>query len=402
MENYNIIDTDPTQAYYDNLNAKLKNPFNITKEMAKQMPAPRNMRGGRWIQRVMAPCSMIYYNMSEQPRDKLIDVKHIQKLKQLYEVHGFDPKQHPPVVTKSKNSTSDYILQGLGGWHTQEVYSHFGQEFAIYDVYEYDTPFDARCAKSETNPPAGTDTRLPMTIQDYTKEVCTAVAAGEIGTDKESLRQAIYRIVPKIKDDHGNDTDKVALSKSTITKIEKGVFSDAQVIANFRTYNSKARSVSKNSVPYFCQDQGVPLPGTKNAIKQCCITAFVSNTNNNSTWARGWENWCKYGVPIILFAYLETRNGDKPILEYRQKLLDEFIKKKQVWSKASLRFAGVNNTKEKFPIIFGGFLPQNIMPDNNKGGQATETTLVDVEGNAIEFNPEMRCLSESSNIGGVK
>jgi hypothetical protein len=80
MENYNIIDTDPTQAYYDNLNAKLKNPFNITKEMTKQMPAPRNMRGGRWIQRVMAPCSMIYYNMAEQPRDKLIDVKHIQKL----------------------------------------------------------------------------------------------------------------------------------------------------------------------------------------------------------------------------------------------------------------------------------------------------------------------------------
>ena len=394
MTNYSINDADPAQVYFNKLISNLKNPFNITKEMAEQMPEPRKLKGGRHVGRFMAPCSMVIYNMSEQPRDKLVDTDHIQRLKLVYETYGFDPKRHPPVVTRSNNSTNDYILQGQGGWHTQEVYSHFGQEFAIYDVYEYDTPFDARCAKSETNPPAGTDIRLPMTIQDYIKEICTAVAAGEIPCDIESIRKAIHRFVPKIKDDYGNDTDKVALTPATIAKIEKGVFSDVQVIANFRTYNIKARSDSKNSIPYFCQEQGVPLAGTKNAIEQGCITYFVSNTNNNSTWARAWENWYKYDIPILLFAYLETRNGDKPILEYRQKLLNEFIRKKHVWIKSSLKFAGVNNTEEKFPIKFCGFLPQNIMPDTNNGGLATETTLVDVEGNAIVFNPNMRCLSE--------
>jgi hypothetical protein len=386
MKKDNITET--SQDYYNKIITTLNNPLNLTKELVEQMPEPREYPNSKFVERVIVPRSLVNYDRSKQPRDKLNDKKHLQDLKNDYEVYGIRTEKYPPIVKKSTDSTNEHLLEGVGGWHRNETLSQIDQEFYVYDIYRFDSPWAERVVRNGSNwstGPAKTQSR-----NDYIKEICNAVEAGEISSDEESIDKAIEEIAA--------DT-----TAKTRRFIKKEVIANTQVIANFRTYNPEGGLKSNNSVKYFCHEQGIPFAGTEGrtdqeVIEQGCITYFASNTNNFSTWGRGWFNAAKYGVPIIIFAYLEERAGD--IIKAREEKLNEFIKLKQMWVSEVFKVASVDNTGEDhyFPIKLGGFAPQNIMPDNVNRGLPTETTLVDVEGNAIEFNPEMRCLSESSNI----
>jgi hypothetical protein len=373
-----------TQLYYDKLITTLENPLNLSEELVQQMPEPREYPGSQFVQRVMAPRSLVSYDRAKQPRDKLNDNEHLQNLKNDYEVYGIRVDKYPPIVKKSSDSTNEYLLEGVAGWHRDDVLSQFGQEFYVYDIYEFDTPWAERVVRSASNWSNGP--QKTQSRNDYVKEICNAVEIGEISSDVESIDKAIEEIAA--------DT-----TAKTRRFIKKEVIANTQVIANFRTYNPEGGLKSKNSIKYFCQEQGIPFAGTvgrtdQEVVEQGCITYFASNTNNFSTWARGWVNAAKYGVPIYLIAYLETRDGD--ITQAREELLNEFTKLKQMWVSEVFKVAGVDNTGEDhyFPVKLVALLPQNVKPDNVNGGLPTETTLVDIEGNVVKFDLDMQCLSE--------
>lgn len=373
-----------TQIYYDKLITKLENPLKLTEELVSKMPPPAEYPNARFVERVLAPCSLVIYDRSKQPRDKNNDKEHIQKLKNDYEVYGIREDKLPPIVKKSTDSTNEYLLEGVSGWHRDDVLSQFGQEFYVYDIYEFDTPWAERVARSASN--WSTGPQKTQSRNDYIKEICNAVLAGEIPSDVESITKAIEEIA----------ADTTAKTRKFI---KKEVIANTQVIANFRTYNPESGLKSKNSVKYFCNEQDIPFAGTvgrtdQQVVEQGCITYFASNTNNFSTWARGWVNAAKYCVPIYLIAYLETRDGD--LKSAREQLLNEFIELKQLWISEVFKVSGVDNTGEDhyFPIKLVAFLPQNIKPDNVNSGLPTETTLVDVDGISVKFGPDMQCLSE--------
>ena len=370
------------QLYYNKMIANLANPLGITEELVDQLPEPKEYPGATFICRVLAPRSCVNYAQSKQPRDKQNDISHLNDLKNDFEVYGIRLDKYPPIVKFAKDSTNPYLLDGVAGWHRDVVLDDLGQEYYVYDVYEFDTPWHERVARSSTNWSVG-----PFKTQnrnDYLKEICNAVESGEIAADADSITSAVDQIAADRSDGVRRWIKREALAKT-------------QVIANFRTFNPEGKS--QNSIHAFCTKNKIPVAGVndrenKDIKKQGCITYFATNANNMATWGRGFAFSQKYDLPVLYFGYLSERKSD--LRKQRLALLAEFEQVKQLFVKGCFAVAGVENNGEPhyFPIRFAGFLPQNIKPDNVSGGLDTEHMIVDVDGNALKFSPDMPCLTE--------
>lgn len=370
------------QLYYDKMIASLSNPLGLTSELVEQLPEPREYDGANFVARVVAPRSCVNYVQSKQPRDKQNDISHLNDLRNDFEVYGIRTDKHPPIVKFAKDTTNPYLLEGVAGWHRDIVLDDMGQEYYVYDIYEFDSPWYERVTRSSTNwsiGPSKTQNR-----NDYLKEICNAVEAGEIAADADSITSAVDQIAADRSDGVRRWIKREALAKT-------------QVIANFRTFNPEGKS--QNSIYAFCTQNNIPVAGTngretKEIKKQGCITYFATNANNMATWGRGFAFSQKYEVPILYFGYLSERKSD--LHKQRLALLEEFIEVKEMFVKGSFAVAGIENSGEPhyFPIRFAGFLPQNIKPDSVSGGLDTEHTIVDVYGNPLKFSPNMLCLTE--------
>lgn len=370
------------QQYYDKLIKNLSNPLGITEELVEKLPSPAEYDGAKHVARVIAPRSCVNYVQSCQPRDKQNDITHLNDLKNDFEVYNIRLDKLPPIVKFANDTTNPYLLEGVAGWHRDIVLDDLGQEFYVYDVYEFDTPWDERLARSSTN--WSTGPQKTQTRNDYLKEICNAVQACEISNDPNAISNAV---------------EQIAADRSP--KVRRWIKSEAisknQAIANFRTYNPEGKS--ENSIHAFCKDTNIPIAGVNNReikdlMAQGCITYFATNANNFATWGRGFAFSQKYGLPILFFGYLSERKSD--LREQRLALLEEFQEVKDLFVKQSFAVSGTENQGEPhyFPIRFVGFLPQNIRPDSVFGGSDTEHTIVDLDGNPLEFSPDMPCLTE--------
>jgi hypothetical protein len=370
------------QQYYDKLITNLSNPLGLTEELVENLPPATEYTGSKHIGRVIAPRSCVNYVQSSQPRDKQNDIAHLNDLKNDFEVYNIRLDKLPPVVKFANDTTNPYLLEGIAGWHRDIVLDDLGQEFYVYDVYEFETPWDERLARSSTNWSIGP--QKTQTRNDYLKEICNAVQACEISNDPDAISDAVEQIAsdrsPKVR-----------------RWIKSEAISKNQAIANFRTYNPEGKS--ENSILAFCKDTNIPIAGVNNReiealMAQGCITYFATNANNFATWGRGFAFSQKYDLPILFFGYLSERKSD--LREQRLALLEEFQEVKDLFVKGSFAVSGTENQGEPhyFPIRFAGFLPQNIQPSSIFGGIGTENTIVDVDGNPLVFSPDMMCLTE--------
>jgi len=377
--NYQILQV---QQYYDKLITSLSNPLGITEELIAQLPEPLEYNGAKHIARVIAPRSCVNYVQSKQPRDKQNDIAHLNDLKNDFEVYGIRLDKLPPIVKFANDTINPYLLDGVAGWHRDIVLGDLGQEFYVYDIYEFESPWHERLVRSSSNWSSGP--QKTQTRNDYLKEICNAVEAGEIESNPDAISFAVEQIA----------ADRTAKVRRWI---KSEAISKTQVIANFRTYNPEGKS--PNSIYAFCKANQIPVAGTNgrevvDVMNQGCITYFATNANNMSTWGRGFAFSQKYDLPVLYFGYLAERRSD--LRQQRLALLEEFQEVKDLFVKGCFAVTGVENDGEPhdFPIRFAGFLPQNIQPDGISGGLGTENTIVDVDGNPLEFSPDMPCLTD--------
>ena len=372
-----------TLAQWDKVVAQSANPMGLTDEMIAKMPEALQVEGATYLGRYKIPRVFVQYVYGDQPRQKHNDQQNISDLMISFEEYGIDTTCHPPIVQLINDGTNPFLVKGVSGFHRDDVFESNDQEFYVYDLYDFDSPWSLRLARSVTN--AHRRPAKKMTRYDYLKEIKGALKNNEIEPDADSISQAV---------------DRLAIGAGD--KLRRWVKIEAanctQDMSNFRTYNPEGK-IGKSTIHIFCKDEGIPFAGTVGRTKelieeQGCVTYFATNANNFSTWGRGFANSQEYDVPIIFFAYLA--NPVKDLRSARQELLDEFVRVKDLFVSACFRVTDAQPTGEShyFPIKFGGFLPQYIKSTSSLGGLPTESTIVDVDGNVIEFSPDMPCLTE--------
>ena len=369
------------------MNAKASNPLNVSEKLIekslKSFP-PREIEGARWLGRELIPTSFVRYSYEEQTRDKANDVQALNDLTNDFKVNGILLGE--PVPIAAYNPQFPHMPDGLAGYHRGQVFQNLQQEVYMYDIYDFDpihADFNKEVIRNTSNHHRGafkTQTKL-----DYIKVVSNALANNLI----EKREDAIVAFVEKI-------CDKTSAVKE---KIVKEAISHSDIYSNFITYSSQRSSKNKNSLVGYLRDQGFPPAGIEHRTReeierQGYIVYCAASGSNQSTWARAITNSMKYGVPVYVLGYAPTRVED--LSEFRKIWIEEFNCQKDimidfVMSVIQDDVAIIDD--EKFPVKFGGFLPQYVKANPKDKGAPTEVGTVDRNGKTIDFHKNMDCLA---------
>ena len=88
--------------------------------------------------------TFVRYNPEDQPRDKSNDPNHVNELANGFEVDGYLIKNCPPFASLETESVDPNHLRGQSGFNRSSrlnFRAKFGQEIAIYDVYEWSSRY---------------------------------------------------------------------------------------------------------------------------------------------------------------------------------------------------------------------------------------------------------------------
>jgi hypothetical protein len=362
------------------------NPFGLTDETVNEsleVCPPVEYKGGKFLGRYLIPDAFVRYNPEEQPRDKSNDADHVNDLVNSYEVQGYLLNAHPPIASFDEQSIDPNQLRGQSGFNRKESREKFGQEVAIYDVYEWESRYHEVIARNQAN--HHQNPQLSQTKHDYLKEVCNAVAADVIPADADAI---------------GEFVDEIASDKTSKIRnwIKKTALNNCQVYPNFRTYNSTG--TGKDTLKGFLVSQKYPRQGIegrddKALQEQGCITYCAGNGDNMQAWARGVEHGTNKDLTVWIFGYAPNRVPD--LEEFRKEWIEDFNTMKETYIKFVSNVGESGETVEIdediFPVKFAGFLPQYVKPDPKLHGKPTENTLVDQYGNPVKFDPDGDCLA---------
>ena len=368
------------------------NPLGLTdKTVQDSLEAcpPSVYEGGTWLGRYLIPDTFVRYNPEDQPRDKSNDPNHVNELANGFEVDGYLIKNCPPFASLDTESVDPNHLRGQSGFNRREARAKFGQEIAIYDVYEWSSRYWEVVARNSSN--HHRNPQLSQNKEDYIKEVTNAVHA---------------KIIPNTPEDINDFVDTIATDKTSKirSQIKKSAYNNCGVYPNFRTYNSSGKG--KNTLTGFMKSQGYPKQGIEgrkdNDIQeQGCITYCSGEGDNLRAWARGIQYGTTKGVTVWVFGYAPNRVPD--LKKFRENWIEDFTDMKNTFIDFAKNIAGDGETipgleEGYFPVKFAGFLPQYVKPNPEDEGKPTENTLVDVDGKAIKFDPDGDCLA-SAEIG---
>lgn len=377
-----------TESMWAKMLTKCSNPLGLTQEMveaSKEACPPIEYKNAKYLGRYLVPRSILRYNDEEQPRDKNNDQDHVNKLKNDFEVNGYNINCPPPICCFDYENNNDFSLKGQSGYNRNEVYTHMGQQMIIVDIYEYESRLWEIVARNQSNHHA--NPCLVQTKNDYIKEVCNAVDSEII----ESTADAVKNFVDLIAKDK---TDKIR------NQIKVACYNNCSVFPNFRTYSSSGSVKSQNSLKGFLRSYGLPAAGIEGRSdeeleEQGYILYCAGNGGNKATWMRGIVHGIQLGIPVWIIGYAPVRKED--LKEFRESWIEEFEELKETTIQFAATILGDCDSsdfeEDNFPVKVAGFLPQYIKPNPKDGGTPTEKGLVDVNGTPIVFDPDGDCLT---------
>ena len=366
--------------------AQCSNPLGLddatVKESLEKSP-PKEYMGATWCGRYIIPLIFVNNDVHKQPRDKSNDKDHVNALINNYEVKGYLVDSQPPFACFNPANLNPTQVDAETGFNRRAALGAIGQDCYIYDIYEFDTPYNRVVARNVSN--HHSNPQLSQTKQDYIKETCNAIAKGYIPRDEDAIRAFVDLIA----------ADKTPKSRQDIAKQS---ICNANVFPNFRTYTSQGSGPF--SLNRFISDQGIVKQGVEGRSDadlkaQGYISYCSSDGGNKSVWMRGIYNGIKLGLPVWVFGYAPNREAD--LDAWRLKFISDWNGVKGYLVEFAFMIAedsGVSTINEDdFTVKLGGFFPHYVKPNPEDLGRETEHGLVDVKGNPLTFDPNGSCLT---------
>jgi len=369
------------------MNQSASNPLNVTEELVQESLEtcpPQEYKGAKFEGRYIIPSSFVRYASDEQTRDKQNDVTAVQNITNDFKVNGVDLIQKPPVVAFDPEHPQ--TVQGLAGYHRQQVFQNLNQEKYFYDVYMFEEPhaeYNKEVVRNMTNHHKGAHTT--QTKHDYIKSVSNSVARGIVPNTFEAITSFVDLICDK--------------PSGTRKSIVREVCASNQTYSNFVTYSSQRTAKNKNSLVSFLKNNAFAPAGIDNRTiediqEQGYIVYCAAAGDNQSTWARAITNSVKFDVPVFILGYSDHRVDD--LNTYRKEWIEDFNSQKGIMLEFAQNILDDTNAdidEDNFPVKVGGFLPQYVKPNPEDQGAPTEYGVVNVNGETVKFSPDMNCLT---------
>lgn len=364
------------------------NPLGLTEELVQESLekcSPLEYEGATFLGRYLIPRNVVRYDLEMQPRHKGCDSEHVTNLFNNYNVIGYRLDCPPPIASFDSNNLNVGSLVAHSGFNRFNALERLGQDCYVFDLYKFESRYFEVLASSESN--HHSNPHLVQSKEDYIKVITSAVNAGIVGKDEDSINKFVDRIAK----------DKTAEIRK---QIKKRVIGNCDLYPNFRVYNSTGKG--KNTLNGFVTEMGFAKQGisdrTDTELQEQGYLLYTADCGDAVLgWSRGvYQSTRLGGLPVWLIGYATNYVPD--IVQFRKDFIDEFNQMKTYFIQFARNIMNEGHDSGEmdesiFPIKLAGFLPQYVRPNYQNYGKPTETGLVDVYGKSLKFDPDGDCLS---------
>lgn len=341
---------------------------------------PLKPRGMKWIERkVINIENDAVVDTEHQARHKGTHADHKNDLRDSFENNGWLYDEQPIlVVWDSKNKK--YIVHD--GFTRINATNDLGCQHIVADVYQPENPLSLEISKLNLNkvdkPKRGSD------AGDITNSALNCINKKYLASDLKSVTDFVNEtgshlsksrrqtIINDVMNRQGNSKYRVYLVKGV------GDHNVSNAAANeFKIpYGGDANYDDTGYFGYITTEKTARMT-ISNAIK--LLKQVLDDIEHKS----GAYGHLKELPEVKIFAYFENP-GKTPLREQRQNWLIAFQNTLDSIV-AICEYMTDSKSNKKFPIAFGGFLPQLIDADPKKKGIKKETTVVDVDGKPFDW-----------------
>lgn len=347
-----------------------KHSFDI--ELSLKLCPPKYPKGVRFIKRIVIDRLDVTYPPSHQIRQLNVDMKKVPEIRDSFEVSGYIHSESPPTIKVDPLNKKRFI--GLSGYHRNAAVGQLGWDTMIFDVLEFDSPLVERIHCSVTNA-----NRLPfisMTKSDYVKQVLEAVKNQEIPNEDFKVQEFIDAICPDKNE---------AFRKNIFTKFRKNKSYSATLVC----YTTQSNG--ENSTHEYAMQYKLPNKGTATYASTSRLGYIISSPNPKTALYEAHKLSRNFnGQKVEFYGFIESPLQGAGLKNQRQTFKDDFeecvlneCKSIQYLLEKLGYKVSISEIRRAHPVVFIGFLHQDITPDEHNFGKPKEDGVVDVNGNAI-------------------
>lgn len=322
------------------------------------------LAGTKFIKRHVMRRDKVMFLKPDQIRVE-VDVKeNIAAIEESFLAQGWDYSEQPLVYWNSEDGE-----KGDEGYHRNAAAAKIGWETLPFDQIKYSSPLDQLISKLLSN---DGNPRKINRLRDIVKAVKMAVSEGLIVSCKikDPEERAIKDLIVKLTPNKGTKT------RNSILRKYRAKDSGYSTLVTW-----DAESINK-----YCEELKLPFAGPKNfensgkvgyakptesmkSLMHDCMTLIVNDKVPRD------ENG-KF-VPIEIRGYIDDPNPDPKILKNQRTLWLQSLKKNclEFIKEFYLLTTGKTFTYE-LPIVFKGFVYQNITPNPDNRGLPMEEKFV--------------------------
>jgi hypothetical protein len=314
-----------------------------------------------------------------QARHKGTHAEHRNDIRDSFENNGWIYTQSPPIVVWDEK-IGKYILHD--GFTRTNTLGELGCEYVVADIYVPKNPLALEILKLKAN-----QNHLPKRGSDQGDIINSALKCIKdkfLANDQKSVESFVNEtashlsksrrqsIINDIMNRQGNSKYKTYLMKGVG---DHNLTNNAKNVLEI-PYGGDANYTDTGYFGYVTTEKTARMT-ISNSIK------LLKQVLDDMRTGTGAYSHLTELPEVRIFAYFESP-GKKDLREQRldwlqafQSTLDSIV--------AICEYMTDSKSKKKFPIKFGGFLPQLIDADPTKNGEKKETTIVDANGKPFNW-----------------
>jgi hypothetical protein len=349
-----------------NNNHKIVFDIDLSKKLCPPETYYSQFEGVKYIKRIVLKRDLVSFKKHEQIREIDAHDSRAIPLHNSYLQFGFVHSKAPQAIEVDLQDKKRFV--GRAGWGRDKAQELLGYDSFLYDVLEFESPKHRIEFMFNSN---DTEDHLPAfanTLTTIMKGVVQAVQAGTISKDDD---KAILNFMMLIAKSKGEKVHKRLLKKLRREKFAK--------------YNSM-RAWCTADANDFAEDNKLPYEGDKNTKTNSLGYVRKKTSWKNLFWDALVKTVANKFKPVYFSSWIDEPKPSELHVQ-RKDVIDDFDEHKKMLDSWICHYTGLSKeklkevSKGKFPLIFNGFLPQNVEPNPKDNGNYMEKGLVDKDGN---------------------
>lgn len=356
----------------------MKAYFDLNKSLKECPPSViyKDTPGYTFKKRIITKLKNIIPKKENQIRTHLVKQSNATPIARSFEAIGWSHDKAPIAVSVNSDNSECFDLEW--GFTRTQAATMKEWETIIVDVVEpVGKPVDVFSDKFLSNKHLG-ESHTPNTKEDIVNGVLKAIESDMITDEKSDVKKWILRVTPEM-----TETDRRNIYKSYKTQKSSN--------GPVRTWH---QGTGLNSVKEYAEKNNIPYSGDKNFEKTGKL-AFVTHYSTLKSVIGDCKNTFmeyKKRHPVNIIGYIDEPKAAPALYSQREEWKENAQKHIDIeceWIQHIAKLAGadidLDKIKKILPIKLNGFLWQNQKPDNNNGGETTESGIVGIKGQHIKL-----------------